>query len=141
MSWLAAMLSSDSANYTQSISLSAHLTLNNLLHTAFVLLYKQSHYKWADIISNLAFINISVLYFRCSIYSRFIQLANLPGPLAWAFISFYWTNFSMLPMSNPIVRHGALYLLWVTICGCAFQTIGDKVRFRCCAENHSLLCR
>ncbi|EXU95713.1 hypothetical protein X797_011228 [Metarhizium robertsii] len=90
--WLRHMSPSNSANYAQTASLNAQLVINNMLHIVFVLLYLQAHFKAADIITHCAFTNMCILYLR------------LYGPLAWAFISFYWTGPCVCIPSKQSIR-------------------------------------
>jgi hypothetical protein len=110
--------------------LGAHLTVNNLLHIAFVLLCVGSHFHAADVVSYCAYAIISILYLQCNVYSRYIQLVSLSGPLSWTLIACYWTNAFTLRISNLLAHLVALLPLWITFCGYAFRSISAEVRIQ-----------
>lgn len=124
--WLEYMLSG-MPNYTQALSMNFHLIANNLLHIAFVSLYAHSYIREAYTVQTCAFVNISVLYLRCNVYARWIQLPKISGSLALAFMSFYWTTPCIFPFTSSIPHIGGLILLWITFYGCSFHAVRDKV--------------
>lgn len=84
-------------------SVGSHFIINNLLHFAFVMLFVRSHFVWAELIIILNFINLSALYFRHSLYPRFIHLPVVSGPLAWTFVAIYWNGALMVKHPNHLV--------------------------------------
>jgi hypothetical protein len=90
-----------------------HFILNNLLHTAFVLLFVHSHFIWAEVILVLNFFNLTALYFRHNAYPRFIHTPTVSGPLAWTFVALYWNGAIMVYHPNNLVaRIFANVFIW-----------------------------
>ncbi|KFY31841.1 hypothetical protein V493_00744 [Pseudogymnoascus sp. VKM F-4281 (FW-2241)] len=86
-------LFSPNADHVQAAaSVGSHFIFNNLLHFAFVMLFVRSHFVWAELILIINFFNLSSLYFRHPASPRFVHLAAVSGPLAWAFVALYWNG-------------------------------------------------
>ena len=86
-------LFSPNADHVQAAAaVGSHFIFNNLLHFAFVMLFVRSHFVWAELILIINFFNLSSLYFRYPASPRFVHLAAVSGPLAWAFVALYWNG-------------------------------------------------
>ncbi|KFY97767.1 hypothetical protein V498_01890 [Pseudogymnoascus sp. VKM F-4517 (FW-2822)] len=80
------------SSFRAAASVGSHFIFNNLLHFAFVMLFVRSHFVWAELILIINFFNLSSLYFRHPTSPRFVHLAAVSGPLAWAFVALYWNG-------------------------------------------------
>lgn len=101
----------DTVNAASSVG--SHFIANNLLHTAFVLLFVHGHFIWAEVMLVANFINLSSLYFRHNKYPRSIHTPVVSGPLAWTFVGLYWNGAIMIHHpDNQIARIFGNIFIW-----------------------------
>ncbi|KAK3352303.1 hypothetical protein B0T25DRAFT_181716 [Lasiosphaeria hispida] len=99
----------------------SHFIVNNLLHSAWVLLFVRSHFIWSEIFLIINFFNLVALYFRHNAYPRFIHLPAVSGPLAWTFVAIYWNGALTVPHQHGLVwRLFANVFIWSILAFGAF---------------------
>ncbi|KAF4631184.1 hypothetical protein G7Y89_g6948 [Cudoniella acicularis] len=84
------LFSNKDSDVQAAAGVGSHFIFNNLLQIAFVLLFVESHFFWAEIILIINFFNLSFLYFRHNTAPRLIHIPAVAGPLAWTFVALYW---------------------------------------------------
>ncbi|KAK4034219.1 hypothetical protein C8A01DRAFT_18942 [Parachaetomium inaequale] len=103
LGYISHLFSSKTESVNAACAVGSHFIANNLLHTAFILLFVHSHFVWAEVLLLLNFANLTSLYFRHNTYPRFIHLPAVSGPLAWTFVAIYWNGAIMVPHSGTLV--------------------------------------
>ncbi|KAK1598295.1 ATP synthase F0 [Colletotrichum navitas] len=117
--YVAHLFSSNSDYVNAAASVGSHFILNNLLHFAFVMLFVNSHFVWAEIILLINFANLSSLYFRHNTYPRFIHWPVVSAPLAWTFVAIYWNGAIMVPHPHSLVARifGNIFIWSILVYG------------------------
>lgn len=119
-------LFSSNADYVNAAaSVGSHFVLNNLLHSAFVLLFVHSHFVWAEVILIINFFNLTALYFRHNTYPRFIHWPVVSAPLAWTFVAIYWNGAIAVPHPHSFVARifGNVFIWSILVYGWFFIAI------------------
>lgn len=97
---------------TSAINLAPSFTLNNLLGFGFLHLWCRSHFKWALVLVIINFFNLTLTYFRFPKSPKWQHVAVLAGPLAWTFVSLYWTGAVAVHAHHTAARIVANVFVW-----------------------------
>ncbi|KAL6884255.1 hypothetical protein HDV57DRAFT_494078 [Trichoderma longibrachiatum] len=120
--YVTSLFSSNADVVSAAAGVGSHFIVNNLLHFAFVMLFVNSHFHWAEVILVLNFINLSSLYFRHNTVPRFIHVPVASGPLAWTFVAIYWNGAIMVPHPHSLVARifGNIFIWAILVYGIFF---------------------
>lgn len=122
------LFSSNADNVAAAAGVGSHFILNNLLQFAFIMLFVNGHYVWAEVFTIINFFNLSSLYFRHNTVSRLIHIPATSGPLAWTFVQLYWNGAIMVGSDSLPARILANIAIWGILVYGVFFLIAYKVR-------------
>jgi len=106
------LFSSNSAYVNAAAGVGSHFIFNNLLHFAFVMLFVNGYFYWAELILIINFFNLSSVYFRHSVTPRFVHIPAVSGPLAWTFVALYWNGAIAVNAHHLAARIVANVAIW-----------------------------
>ena len=130
LGYIGHLFSSKVEHVNAACAVGSHFIINNLFHTAFVLLFVHSHFIWAEVILVLNFVNLTALYFRHNAYPRFIHTPTVSGPMAWTFVAIYWNGAIMVyHPHNLVARIFANVFIWSILVYGLFFIFIYKVSF------------
>ncbi|KAG6039461.1 hypothetical protein E4U41_002503 [Claviceps citrina] len=109
-------------------SVGSHFVLNNLLHSAFVMLLVRSHFVWAEVMLVANFANLSGLHFRHgTAVPRLVLAAVASVPLAWTFVALYLNGALMVHHPQSLVaRNFGNVFVWSILAYGAFFIVAFK---------------
>ncbi|EFX05992.1 histone deacetylase [Grosmannia clavigera kw1407] len=124
------LFSSTASTSAVAAAVGSHFILNNLLHSAFVMLFVTGHFVLAEIVLAANFINLSTLSMRHPLASHPLALVHLPtvaGPLAWTFVALFWNGAIAVPHAHSLfARVTANIFVWSILgYGLLFILLGD----------------
>ena len=90
----------------------SHFIVNNLLVSAFILLWVHSHFWWAELILLANFLNLTSLYFRHLRTPFFVHIPVVSGPLAWNFVALFSNGAVMFHAQSLAARILANVVIW-----------------------------
>ena len=84
----------------------------NLLHFAFLLLWVNGHFVWAELILIINFFNLMTLYFRHPKTRMLVHIPTVSAPLAWTFVALFWNGAAMVGAHHLAARIVANVAIW-----------------------------
>jgi len=87
-------------------------TAHNLLAFGFIHLWCRSYFGWALLLVIADFLLLTLAYFGLPRLPRFVHVAVLAGPLAFAFVALYWVGAVVVHARNFPARVVANVFVW-----------------------------
>jgi hypothetical protein len=95
-----------------AVNLAPCFTFNNLLGFGFIHLWCRSYFGWALLLVIVNWFNLTFTYFKYPKSPRWQHIAVLAGPLAWTFVSLYWTGAVAVHAHHLAARILANVVIW-----------------------------
>ena len=97
-----------------------HYVTSNLLFVGFIHFWVRSNFWIAESLLILNFFNLTFTYFCHGDLMRttprkmntFIFISTITGPLAWSFVTIYWTGAAAIHSTHPVSRIAANVVIW-----------------------------
>jgi hypothetical protein len=86
------LFSKNEVYQVSAANVGSHFILSNLFFFAYIMLWVRSEFAWAEVILVVQFFNLLALYLRHATTPRFIHIPVVSMPLAWTFVSLFWTG-------------------------------------------------
>ncbi|MCJ1303342.1 hypothetical protein MMC08_006151 [Hypocenomyce scalaris] len=106
------LFASNAVWVTAAANVGSHFILNNVLQSAFLLLWVRSHFWPAELMLVLNFFNLTFLYFHHPTTPTFIHVPVVSGPLAWNFVALFWCGAAMVGAHSLPARILANVFIW-----------------------------
>ncbi|KAH8706111.1 hypothetical protein GQ44DRAFT_743496 [Phaeosphaeriaceae sp. PMI808] len=106
------LYASDTVYVTAAANIGSHFVANNLLLFGFIHLWVRSHFRVAELLIIINFLNLSFAYFRHSTTPRAIHIGTVSGPLAWNFAALYWVGAVAFYSNHLAARIVANVFIW-----------------------------
>jgi len=99
----------------QAANVGSHFIINNVLQSAFILLWVRSRFWIAELMLVINFFNLMSLYFSHSTPVLLIQIPVISGPLAWTFVALFWDGAAMVGAHSLPARILANVAIWMIL--------------------------
>jgi len=93
----------------------SHFILNNILLTAFIVLWVYSVFWAGELILIMNLFNLTSLYFRHLRAPRFVHFPVVSGPLVWTFIAIFWNGAAGDHSNTLAARLTANVAIWAIL--------------------------
>jgi len=112
--YLASLFQADfaSESLTTACNLASTFTYHNLLQFGFIHLWCRSYFGWALLLQIVNFFNLTFAYFKYPKTTKLTHIAVLAAPLAWTFVSLYWTGAVAVHARHFAARIVANIFIW-----------------------------
>ncbi|SLM40772.1 Protein of unknown function DUF1774, fungi [Lasallia pustulata] len=97
---------------TAAANVGSHFILNNLLQSAFLLLWVRGHLWPAELMLVLNFFNLTSVYFRHPATPNQVHIPVVSGPLAWNYVALFWCGAAMVGAHSLPARIVANVFIW-----------------------------
>jgi len=115
------------AEYVVPAAQVAHaFTFNNLLGFGFIHLWVRGYFGWALLLVIVNWFNLTLTYFRYPKQPKIIHIAVLALPLAFTFVSLYWTGAAAVHARNLPSRIVANVFVWTWLVYGGFYLVAFK---------------
>ncbi|KIW06024.1 uncharacterized protein PV09_03203 [Verruconis gallopava] len=112
--YIASLYSADLASetLTTACNLASTFTYHNLLQFGFIHLWCRSYFGWALLLQIVNFFNLTFAYFKYPKTTKLTHIAVVAAPLAWTFVSLYWTGAVAVHAKHLAARIVANVFVW-----------------------------
>ncbi|KAI9880577.1 MAG: hypothetical protein M1830_002276 [Pleopsidium flavum] len=109
-------LFSNNADWVKTAAnVGSHFIINNLLQSAFILLWVRSRFLIAELMLVINFFNLTSLYLRHPTTLSLVHIPVVSGPLAWTFIALFWDGAAMVGAHSLPARIIANVAIWAIL--------------------------
>ena len=99
----------------RAANVGSHFILNNLLQSAFIILWVYSRFWIGEFMLVLNYINLKTLYFRHLRTPRYVHVPAVTAPLAWTFVALFSNGAIAVNSHTFAARVAANVAIWLIL--------------------------
>ena len=96
----------------RAANVGSHFIMNNLLQSAFIILWVYSRFWTGEVMLILNYINLKTLYFRHLRTPRYVHIPAVTAPLAWTLVALFSNGAVAVNAHTTAAKIAANVAIW-----------------------------